>query len=93
MPTVKSTSWRACTFREQFLKLPAFLRHMEWLFWYQDKQTPASIIPDTDPECALVVTVELPGNRERKADWPRRHCQCLSDGEKEAGGQTACAHN
>ncbi|WP_165079115.1 MULTISPECIES: phage minor head protein [unclassified Desulfovibrio] len=53
--------------REQFLKLPAMLRHMEWLFWDKGKQTPVYIIPDTDPEWVLVVPVELPGNRERKA--------------------------
>lgn len=53
--------------REQFLKLPALLRHMEWLFWDKGKQTPVYIIPDTDPEWVLVVPVELPGNRERKA--------------------------
>lgn len=36
--------------RKQFLKLPALLRHMEWLFWDALKQTPVSIIPDTGPE-------------------------------------------
>lgn len=53
--------------REQFLKLPEALRHMEWLFWDPIKKTPVYILPDTDPEWSLVVSVELPGNKERKA--------------------------
>lgn len=54
--------------REQFLKLPAMLRHMEWLYWNRQKKALNYIIPDDEPGWCLVVPVELPGNPGRKAD-------------------------
>lgn len=54
--------------REQFLSIPKYLRHVEWLYWNNDKKTPSFVIPDSDPEWRLIIPVELPANAERKAD-------------------------